>query len=260
MKFKHLVFIIIAVAFTSGLAAQDCVTCHKNITPGMVKDWQLSKHSTNDVSCDACHGDAHNSAENVELASIPTVETCNTCHEDRVAQYKAGKHAIAWAALKAMPTTHYKPMELIDGGKGCGGCHKIGIKSEDEIKALRAAGEKYGTAACDACHTRHTFSVKEARQPQACQTCHMGFDHPQWEMYSGSKHGVRYLLKQIGVLPESASAPTCQTCPYRGRKCPGMCGCRMCGLTVERFSSAATMPTDSSPTYCTGNRRRRTAT
>ena len=47
---------------------------------------------------------------------------------------------------------------------------------------------------------------------QACQTCHMGFDHPQWEMYSSSKHGVRYLLKQSGVLPESAAAPTCQTC------------------------------------------------
>jgi cytochrome c553 len=40
----------------------------------------------------------------------------------------------------------------------------------------------------------------------------MGFDHPQWEMYSSSKHGVRYLLKQTGVLPKEAAAPTCQTC------------------------------------------------
>ncbi len=40
----------------------------------------------------------------------------------------------------------------------------------------------------------------------------MGFDHPQWEMYSGSKHGVRYLLKQNGTLPENVAAPTCQTC------------------------------------------------
>ena len=40
----------------------------------------------------------------------------------------------------------------------------------------------------------------------------MGFDHPQWEMYSGSKHGVRYLLKQNGTLPENTPAPTCQTC------------------------------------------------
>jgi hypothetical protein len=31
-------------------------------------------------------------------------------------------------------------------------------------------------------------------------------------MYSSSKHGVRYLLKQNGTLPETTAAPTCQTC------------------------------------------------
>jgi cytochrome c553 len=40
----------------------------------------------------------------------------------------------------------------------------------------------------------------------------MGFDHPQWEMYSSSKHGVRYLMKQNGLLDENVAAPTCQTC------------------------------------------------
>lgn len=40
----------------------------------------------------------------------------------------------------------------------------------------------------------------------------MGFDHPQWEMYSASKHGVRVELKQKHVLPADAAAPTCQTC------------------------------------------------
>ena len=44
----------------------------------------------------------------------------------------------------------------------------------------------------------------------------MGFDHPQWEMYSASKHGVRYLLKQAGTLPETVAAPKCQTCHMQG--------------------------------------------
>jgi cytochrome c553 len=114
--------------------------------------------------------------------------------------------------MNAMPTIHFQPMALTEGMKGCGGCHKIGLKSEAELKALKQEGAGFGVASCDACHTRHTFSLTEARQPQACQTCHMGFDHPQWEMYSGSKHGVRALLKQSGVLPENAAAPTCQTC------------------------------------------------
>jgi hydroxylamine dehydrogenase len=99
---------------------------------------------------------------------------------------------------------------------GCGGCHKLGLKDEKTIMELKKEGSVFGHASCDACHTRHTFSVAEAREPQSCQTCHMGFDHPQWEMYSSSKHGVRHLLKQAGVIPSTAAAPTCQTCHMSG--------------------------------------------
>jgi len=196
--------------------AADCVACHKEVTPGAVQDWQLSKHSENDISCDACHGADHTSADDVDYVRIPTPETCAECHQDQVDQFSRGKHAAAWAAMKAMPTTHNLPMAMRDGMKGCGGCHKLGLKGEDEIRQLKEEGAGFGLASCDACHTRHLFSVDEARQPQACQTCHMGFDHPQWEMYSSSKHGVRYLLKQNGTLPESAAAPTCQTCHMSG--------------------------------------------
>jgi cytochrome c553 len=103
-------------------------------------------------------------------------------------------------------------MALMEGMKGCGGCHKIGFKTEAEINDLKRDGAGFGVASCDACHTRHIFSLKEAREPQACRTCHMGIDHPQWEMFSSSKHGVRYLLKQNGTLPTKVAAPTCQTC------------------------------------------------
>jgi len=196
--------------------AEDCMVCHKKVTPGIVTDWKLSKHSKNDVGCATCHGDGHTTAKDIANAQIPTPETCGACHEDRVSQYKKGKHAVAWAAMKAMPTAHFQPMAMMEGMKGCGGCHKIGLKTEEEIKDLKKTGTGFGTASCDACHTRHTFSVKEARQPQACETCHMGFDHPQWEMYSGSKHGVRALLKQEKILAESTPAPTCQTCHMQG--------------------------------------------
>jgi uncharacterized CHY-type Zn-finger protein len=192
--------------------AQTCIDCHKEVTPQAVVDWQLSKHSDNDVDCETCHGSEHNTSADFAKAELPTYETCNMCHDTQVTQFKKGKHALAWAAMKAMPTIHAQPIAMTEGMKGCGGCHKLGIKTEEEIKKLKAEGSGFGHASCDACHTRHTFSVKEAQQPQACQTCHTGFDHPQWEMYSGSKHGVRYLLKQNGTLPEGTPAPTCQTC------------------------------------------------
>jgi hydroxylamine dehydrogenase len=195
-----------------GFAASACVDCHKNTTPNIVTDWQISKHGQAGFDCATCHGDQHMSATDVAKVQLPTPDTCAACHQEKVTQFKAGKHAMAWAAMKAMPTLHYQPTILTQGMKGCGGCHKIGVKTAAEIKELKKDSPGFGNASCDVCHTRHLFSVEEARQPQACQTCHMGFDHPQYEMYSASKHGVRYLLKQNKTLPSNASAPTCQTC------------------------------------------------
>jgi len=212
MKHRVILFIIVGVFLISNVFAKDCVDCHKKISPNIVSDWELSKHSKQGVDCSICHGDKHQSEKDISKTKIPTPDTCAQCHSIQVEQYKSGKHSIAWAAMQAMPTIHWQPMVLTKGKKGCGGCHKIGLKTEDEIKDLKKEGSIFGTASCDSCHTRHIFSVEEAKQPQACQTCHMGFDHPQWEMYSTSKHGVRYLLKQNKILPETASAPTCQTC------------------------------------------------
>lgn len=212
MKYKTFIIFVVILFAVFISSAQDCVDCHNEVTPNIVSDWQLSEHSQNDVDCDVCHSDQHKSAQDVAKVTIPTPETCASCHDDRVEQFKKGKHAVAWAAMKAMPTTHQLPMALTEGMKGCGGCHKLGLKTEAEIKELKKNGAGFGVASCDACHTRHLFSVIEARQPQACQTCHMGFDHPQWEMYSSSKHGVRYLLKQNKTLPETVAAPTCQDC------------------------------------------------
>lgn len=199
----------------TGLAAtpaDECVECHQKLNPGIVTDWRNSRHSETKVGCADCHGTGHKSTNDVAKVKIPTPETCGECHEAQVKEFKGGKHAAAWAAMEAMPTIHWQPMAMTEGQKGCGACHKIGLKSEQQIKDLKKTSAGFGVASCDACHTRHTFSKKEAQQPQACETCHMGFDHPQWEMYSASKHGVRALLKQSGTLPSDTPAPTCQTC------------------------------------------------
>jgi hypothetical protein len=197
--------------------ADVCVECHQKVTPGVVADFKLSKMATDGgVTCSTCHGDKHQSDKDVAAVKLPTPATCAPCHQDRVDEYSKGKHAAAWPAMNAMPATHNQPMAQIDGMKGCGGCHKVGIKSEADIKKLKAEGSVFGHAACDSCHTRHTFSVAEAKSPQACQTCHMGFDHPNYEMYISSKHGVREDLKQRKLIPETSSAPTCQTCHMQG--------------------------------------------
>ncbi|MFZ0449233.1 MAG: multiheme c-type cytochrome [Desulfatiglandaceae bacterium] len=191
---------------------KECVTCHESVTPGIVSDWRLSKHSKNEVTCSVCHGDYHSSDEDIEKARPVTPDRCILCHQVQGDQFKAGKHAQAWRAMKALPAAHWKSMSSLEGLKDCESCHRIGIKSTRDMRELLKKSAGFGMASCDVCHTRHTFFKKEAQQPQACQTCHNGGDHPQWEMYSGSKHGVRQGLKQMGILPQSTSAPTCQTC------------------------------------------------
>jgi len=189
-----------------------CLDCHGKLNPQLVMDWELSEHQKNGVECIECHGDGHVSEEDVDKARLAQPSTCAQCHEQQVKRFSAGKHAKAWLAMNAMPTIHWQAQALVEGMKGCGGCHKLGLKTDQEIEKLKKEGSGYGFASCDACHTRHLFSVVEARQPQACRTCHMGMDHPQWEMYSSSKHGVRNNLKQMEKLPPEAAAPTCQTC------------------------------------------------
>jgi hypothetical protein len=78
---------------------------------------------------------------------------------------------------------------------------------------------------CSACHSRHDFSPRRARQPENCGKCHLGPDHPQKEIYEESKHGVAFRdLKDqmhldakkwvLGV--DYTQAPTCATCHLSG--------------------------------------------
>lgn len=203
-----------ALAMTAGnaMAEEACITCHIETSPGQVQDWKASKHSENDVTCSTCHGEEHNNADNANLAVLPAESVCAECHEEQFNQFAQGKHNVGWTSMNAMPITHVEPDELMEGGRGCGGCHNMGIKSEAQKKEQRDKGYRYQNNSCDECHTRHSFSKKEAQNPRACQQCHMGYDHPQWEMWSSSKHGSRYLTKEAGGMPEGAVAPTCQTC------------------------------------------------
>jgi hypothetical protein len=203
---------MIFVASLSMAAEEACITCHRDISPGQVADWEASVHSQEDVTCSVCHGEKHKTAKDGKLAQLPDEQVCAECHEEQFTQFSKGKHNFGWTSMLAMPITHVEPDELMEGGRGCGGCHNMGIKSEAQKKDQRDKGYRYQNNSCDECHTRHSFSKKEASDPKACQQCHMGYDHPQWEMWESSKHGARFFIKERGNLPATANAPTCQFC------------------------------------------------
>lgn len=210
MRFSGaLILLLICLAIPVIASAESkCIDCHKEVTPGIVQQHLGGKMAKSGLDCSACHGSEHTSATDHASAKMPTPETCRACHKKQVEQYDNGKHSLAWIAMQSMPMLNHQPAPIVaEGYKGCSGCHKVGVKSPAELQEYH-----YGSGACDSCHTRHTFSKKEAQNPRACQTCHMGFDHPQWEMWSTSKHGTIWQIEG----QDSERAPVCQTCHMPG--------------------------------------------
>ncbi|MBW2002369.1 MAG: cytochrome c3 family protein [Deltaproteobacteria bacterium] len=202
------IFVLASLIMTTpalGITSQ-CEECHTKITPGIVKDFGRSLMSE-DLTCTNCHGSSHITSTDVQKAKLPTINTCKKCHSDKVAQYMSGKHALGLLAITAFPKfAHRQPKSFIAGQKGCNGCHNLGITNTNIRKSELRLYYKYGMD-CQNCHTRHAFSKKEALRPEACNSCHTGFDHAQWEMWYHSKHGSAFM-----VDPKAHRGPTCQDC------------------------------------------------
>lgn len=206
-----LAVVTLAVLTVTPVAAvqSPCEDCHATLHPGLVADFNRGAMAKT-MACSDCHGTSHSDASDVDRATLPTVSTCAACHEDQAGGHLAGKHAKGLLAVEALPFSHAQPDAFVDGVKGCGGCHRMGVVEPTDRETPARDYYRYGMD-CQSCHTRHAFSAAEARQPEACQTCHQGFDHAQWEMWSTSKHGVAYLLDR-----DAHRGPTCQDCHMPG--------------------------------------------
>lgn len=206
---------------------KECLGCHINVNPGIVKQYIDSPHShpknpEDIVFCHDCHGEKHKTMDDFAKAKMPAAKTCAECHKKQAKQLKNGKHNLAWLVMKSQIAWHGQPGAITqEGYRGCSGCHKIGEKGLIGVTNGNTGAVKhdngeemakyhYGNAQCDACHTRHSFKKSEARDPRACSNCHMGFDHPQWEMYTSAKHGIIWGIE--GHQNENGRAPTCQKC------------------------------------------------
>jgi len=188
-----------------------CEDCHVKLQLELVKDFNRGKMSRK-LTCKACHGSKHKSVNDINRAKLPTISTCKRCHPRQARQYLSGKHALGLLPITAFPDfAHQQPQAFIAGQKGCNGCHNLGITNK-KVRTMSAARKyyRYGMD-CQNCHTRHAFSKKEALQPEACSSCHTGFDHAQWEMWTHSKHGSAYLTDR-----KVHRGPTCQDCHMAG--------------------------------------------
>ncbi|MDH5649101.1 MAG: hydroxylamine oxidoreductase [Gammaproteobacteria bacterium] len=182
-------------------SGEQCVQCHAAVTPGIVKDWRLSRHSTaapgkKPVYCLSCHGDDHQDLH------MPTPDVCAGCHAIQHSQFvdekRYGFPSHALAMERAVDARHFvdKPKPEVTS---CLQCHSVATK-------------------CDSCHTRHRFSAAEARRSEACITCHSGPPHPDDETFFASAHGKIY--RQEGenwdwskpLRKGNYKSPTCAYC------------------------------------------------
>jgi hydroxylamine dehydrogenase len=235
--------LFVALAVVAG-AAEDqkvagaCMTCHKEKSPGLYKQWYNSEHAAHNVTCLNCHQaergdkDAYQHYDAL-IATLVTPKDCGRCHARAADEVGSSYHATAGQILDSADAylAHVAagdPVAVL----GCESCHgaKVTIDNGSPNKLARRSWPNSGIGrinpdgslgSCNACHTRHAFSKAQARQPEACSKCHLGPDHPQKEVYEESKHGNTYFTNVdlmnldsdswvVGV--DYSAAPSCATC------------------------------------------------
>lgn len=153
---------------------QVCVGCHTRFTPGIVEDWQTSRHASTApaqaleksplerrvsaenvpeelsqyaVGCYECHGlDPENHKDNfnhmgTEVNVIVTPNDCKTCHPAEVEQYAGSKKAFAHKNLLENPVYH----ALVDS--------TIGLKTVEAGKTtVQPPSQQTLNDVCLGCH------------------------------------------------------------------------------------------------------------
>ena len=150
---------------------------------------------------------------------------CQQCHGSKVALQATDGGMITVDELEPDETGRPTNMEAVgrilknQDGKPL---FHAGTWPNTGIGRLNLDGSR---GSCSACHSRHDFSPRRARQPENCGKCHLGPDHPQKEIYEESKHGVAYRdlkdemnldAKEWVLGADYSQAPTCATCHMSG--------------------------------------------
>jgi hydroxylamine dehydrogenase len=223
-------------AFAGAKEGAVCIGCHSRMNNALVYEWRASRMGQKGVNCFDCHraekGDPDAFEHNGFLISvIVSPKDCGRCHQKQVDEQKGSHHAKGGQILASIDNF----LGEVVGGPpavavGCMQCHGSEVKVLPGGKFDPATWPNSGIGrinpdgswgSCTACHTRHRFSVEQARRPDACGKCHLGPDHPQMEVYKESKHGILYeaFRDKLNIDRPSwvvgkdyTTAPTCSTC------------------------------------------------
>ncbi|MEE9553974.1 MAG: multiheme c-type cytochrome [candidate division Zixibacteria bacterium] len=227
---------LLLLILTDGISAKECIECHQQSNPSLIKHWQESKHALADIGCIDCHQAEKGEVDAFEhngaiIATIVSPLDCGKCHEAETRENSESRHAHGAEFIGSLDNFLG---EIVEGTPatilGCRQCHGSEVRVMENGKLDPATWPNTGIGrinpdgsrgSCSACHLRHSFSSAQARRPENCGRCHMGPDHPQIEIYNESKHGIKFYASEKEMNLESDSwvlgkdysaAPTCATC------------------------------------------------
>ncbi len=255
-------FILIAVVLfyvfpgsETANADDECLLCHGEggVMPGVYADWNSSAHASSGVTCMDCHEAQSSDSDALShngytISPVVSPMDCAKCHPTETQQFNQSLHSFGALYYEYLFTREKLPFleSQIEGGyiikgnetlihaatmRGCQSCHgtnMTGKTTEDwdvwPNNGIGRINPDGSMGSCSACHSRHSFSIAEARHPETCGQCHMGPDHPQIEIYMESKHGNIYSAegdswnwsKKNWTAGVDYRAPTCAGCHMSG--------------------------------------------
>ncbi|MBP2030941.1 cytochrome c553 [Methanohalophilus levihalophilus] len=249
-----IIAVFLLLLFPLAASADDgerCQNCHSAIGdfPAVVDDWEQSKHAESGISCSDCHTAEPTDPDATEhngfyISPVVSPNDCATCHEKEVAENAQSLHALgakyyevdfynqklpyleSEITLDGYSTASHNA--TVNGCQGCHGTNMTGKSTDDPAvwpnNGIGRINPDGSLGSCASCHTRHKFSVEEARKPESCEQCHLGPDHPQTEIYLESKHGAIYNTEgdewnwdaDDWKPGEDYRTPTCAACHMSG--------------------------------------------
>ena len=154
----------------------------RDIDPELLAEWARTTHASAGVNCSDCHNVTNPATSKTEWTDSLNHESCESCHENEVSGFLAGKHGMRLAVglFPMSPSLARLPM------------------NSDELE--RELG-------CTSCHDSHEFNTTYAAV-DACLKCHADTHS---KSYKASSHFTLWQA-EVNGLAVSGSGVSCSTC------------------------------------------------
>ena len=203
---------------------KECLMCHADANPGLYQQWGASKHYGANVGCYECHLAGEDDIDRLRdgihddyaISTIVSPKDCSRCHSKEVDEFLNSHHS---KAGRIMGSLDNMLAEVVEGNNGlvtpmfpagisaaavngCWQCHGSVVKVDAETGILDPAtwpnsgigrvnpGRHGGHPARPVTRGIRVLRRRWRANRRTAASAIWGPDHPQYEVYQESKHGI----------------------------------------------------------------------